>query len=81
MALAITGLTRRGGAGCNHFRIQVTEDGVVRNVDLHLDEVRDALESLPWPAPVALAIMRLAYHRRRGGNAQALVGVEIGEIP
>jgi hypothetical protein len=76
MALRITQASR-GGPGCDHYRITVTDDGTPRTFGFTWDaaQLRDRLEDLH--PTVALVLLWIRYKLSKGATPASLVGVDI----
>ncbi len=73
MAISIVNITRARPAPCQHWIVQLSEDGEVRNVSVSVDEMRSAeFSDYPWKARLALLWMR--YRLQAGASAASLVG-------
>ena len=83
MALKIIAATRIGGAGCQHYRLRVTDvaQGYDEIVGVHLDDLDDLIKNLhsePSKRRAMFAAMWAMYRVRFSGATPAsLVGVDI----
>lgn len=74
MAITITNITRIGGTGCRHYRIEANEDGTPRSGDVHVDDLEQEVRTATnWKW--ALVLLWINYKIKVAGATPAsLVG-------
>lgn len=80
MSLKITAIVRQNPAPCIHYRLTGNDNGVVKSINITMEEIQQLFDTFPGGKRGALLFAWAQDRLDRGANVNQLVNIEIESV-